>query len=52
VGVSLPAVNSFIPVAVGSAAVICTILIHALPLSAAVAFVRREKNSAISASTF
>jgi hypothetical protein len=45
-------VNSFIPVAVGSAAVICTILIHALPLSAAVAFVRREKNSAISASTF
>jgi Ion channel len=32
-----------IPVAVGSAAVICTILIHALPLSATVSFVRREK---------
>jgi phosphatidylglycerophosphate synthase len=32
-----------IPVAVGSAAVICTILIHAVPLSATIAFVRREK---------
>jgi Ion channel len=32
-----------IPVAVGSAAVICTILIHVVPLSAAVTFVRREK---------
>ena len=32
-----------VPVAVGSAAVICTILIHALPLSATIAFVRREK---------
>jgi hypothetical protein len=31
------------PLAVGSAAVICTILIHALPLSATIAFVRREK---------
>src|SRR5271155_2187993 len=31
------------PIAVGSAAVICTILIHALPLSATIAFVRREK---------
>jgi hypothetical protein len=33
----------FIPVAVGSAVVICTILIHALPLSATVSFVQREK---------
>jgi Ion channel len=33
----------FIPLAVGSAAVICTILIHALPLSATVNFIRREK---------
>jgi hypothetical protein len=32
-----------IPVAVGSATVICTIFIHALPLSATVRFVRREK---------
>lgn len=32
-----------IPIAVGSAAVICTILVHALPLSATVTFVRREK---------
>jgi hypothetical protein len=32
-----------VPVAVGFAAVICTILIHALPLSATTAFVRREK---------
>jgi hypothetical protein len=32
------------PLAVGSAAVICTILIHAIPLSATIAFVRREKN--------
>jgi len=32
-----------IPVAVGSAAVICTMLIHVLPLSATVTFVRREK---------
>jgi hypothetical protein len=32
-----------IPVAVGSVAVICTILIHTLPLSATVSFVRREK---------
>jgi len=32
-----------VPIAVGSAAVICTILIHALPLSATIAFVRREK---------
>ncbi|MGA2945364.1 MAG: ion channel [Xanthobacteraceae bacterium] len=32
-----------IPIAVGSAAVICTILIHALPLSATIGFVRREK---------
>lgn len=40
-----------IPVAVGFAAVICASLIHVLPLSATVSFVRREKNSAISAST-
>jgi hypothetical protein len=33
----------FIPLAVGSAAVICTILIHALPLSTTVSFIRREK---------
>jgi hypothetical protein len=32
-----------IPIAVGFAAVICTILIHALPLSATIASVRREK---------
>jgi len=32
-----------VPTAVGSVAVICTILIHALPLSATVRFVRREK---------
>lgn len=32
-----------IPVAVGAAAVICTTVIHALPLSATVKFVRREK---------
>jgi hypothetical protein len=32
-----------VPVAVGSAAVICTILIHAMPLSATITFVRREK---------
>jgi hypothetical protein len=31
-----------IPVAVGIAAVICTIFIHALPLSATINFVRRE----------
>jgi hypothetical protein len=46
----LPVVNSdqhpilvLAPVAVGSVAVICTILIHALPLSATISFVRREK---------
>jgi Ion channel len=33
-----------IPVAVGCAAVICTILVHVLPLSASVTFVRREKS--------
>jgi hypothetical protein len=32
-----------IPLGVGSVAVICTILIHALPLSATITFVRREK---------
>lgn len=32
-----------VPLAVGSAAAICTILIHGLPLSATVRFVRREK---------
>jgi Ion channel len=32
-----------IPLAVGFAAVICTIVVHALPLSATIAFVRREK---------
>lgn len=32
-----------LPVAVGSATAICAILIHALPLSATVRFVRREK---------
>lgn len=31
------------PLAVGLVAVICTIIIHALPLSATVAFVRRER---------
>jgi hypothetical protein len=31
------------PIAVGSAAVICTILIHALPLSATINLVRREQ---------
>jgi|SRR5580698_5198105 hypothetical protein len=33
----------WIPVVVGFAAVICTIFIHALPLSATITFVRREK---------
>jgi hypothetical protein len=32
-----------VPVAVGAAAVLCTILIHALPLSATIRFVRHEK---------
>jgi hypothetical protein len=32
-----------LPLAVGAAAILCTILIHALPLSATVGFVRREK---------
>jgi len=32
-----------VPVLAGSAAVVCTIFIHALPLSATIAFVRREK---------
>jgi Ion channel len=32
-----------VPLLVGSAAIICTILIHALPLSATITFVRREK---------
>ncbi len=32
-----------VPLAVGGVAVICTIMIHALPLSATVNFVRREK---------
>ena len=32
-----------VPVAVGSLAVICTIMIHALPLSATITFMRREK---------
>ena len=32
-----------IPIAVGSAAVICTILIHALPLRATITFIRRER---------
>jgi Ion channel len=33
----------FVPLAVGVVAVICTILIHALPLSATVNFVRHER---------
>jgi len=33
----------FVPIAVGSAAAIFTILIHGLPLSATIRFVRREK---------
>ena len=32
-----------VPLAVGATAVICTIMIHALPLSATVNFVRRER---------
>lgn len=36
-------ISLLVPVAVGWAAVVCTILIHALPLSATIAFVRREK---------
>jgi len=32
-----------VPLAVGAAAVVCTIVIHALPLSATVNFVRRER---------
>jgi len=31
------------PLAVGTATVVCTIVIHALPLSATVNFVRRER---------
>lgn len=33
-----------IPVLVGFAAVLCTILVHALPLSATISFVRRQKH--------
>lgn len=33
-----------VPVVVGAAAVVCTVFIHALPLTATVNFVRREKN--------
>jgi Ion channel len=33
----------FIPVLVGAAAAVCTILIHALPLNATITFLRREK---------
>ena len=36
-------IASLIPLAVGIAAVICTIFIHALPLSATINFVRREE---------
>ena len=39
------------PLAVGLVAFVCTIMIHALPLSATVDFVRREKNSATKAGT-
>jgi len=33
----------FVPLAVGSAAILCTILIHAMPLAGTLWFVRREK---------
>jgi hypothetical protein len=38
-----PPILFLIPLAVGAVAVICTVLIHALPLSATITFVRREK---------
>jgi hypothetical protein len=38
-----PPIPLLIPLVVGFAAVICTVLIHVLPLSATVGFVRREK---------
>lgn len=37
-------IGLLVPLAVGVAAIICTILIHALPLSATIRFVRREKH--------
>jgi hypothetical protein len=45
-------IRLLVPIAVGSAAVICTIFIHALPLSATVTFVRREKQLGHLGTTF
>lgn len=39
----IPRIPILIPLAVGAGAVVCTILIHALPLSGTVNFVRREQ---------
>ena len=39
----IPRIPILIPLAVGAGVVVCTVLIHALPLSATVKFVRRER---------
>ena len=40
----VPRIAFFVPLMVGTIAVLCTILIHALPLTATVTFIRREKS--------
>ena len=47
-----PPILLLIPLAVGIVAVLCTILIHALPLQATIAFIRREKKLGRLGSTF
>jgi hypothetical protein len=39
----IPRIPILLPLAVGAGAVVCTIFIHALPLSATVSFIRRER---------
>jgi len=39
----IPRIPIFFPLAVGAGAIVCTIFIHALPLSAGVSFLRRER---------
>jgi hypothetical protein len=39
----IPRIPILIPLAVGAGVVVCTVFIHALPLSATVKFVRRER---------
>ncbi|MGD0404936.1 MAG: ion channel [Candidatus Acidiferrales bacterium] len=39
----LPRIPILLPLAIGVGAIVCTIFIHALPLSAAVNFLRRER---------